>query len=178
MTTRTDGVVLLGLMGAGKSTVGRALAAATELPFVDLDARIADEAGKDIPTIFAEEGEAAFREMEAGALKRVARERPLVLAVGGGTPVRASNWPVMEEIGRCVWLDVDPETAARRADDGSRPLLYEADPEAKLRALLAARREAYARAELRVDAGRPVDEVVDRILRALDESRGHAEGGS
>ena len=152
---------LIGLPGAGKSTLGRELAAYYQRPFLDLDAVIVAEAGQSIPAIFAAEGEAGFRRREASALAAVAaRPEQLVVATGGGTPCFHDNLTVLRQSGFVLWLAVPvPELARRLAASGqvaARPLLAPAgtpdDPEAALsshlRRTLAARERFYAQAHL------------------------------
>lgn len=162
------GVVLVGLMGAGKTTVGRLVAARLGLPFVDLDARIEADAGRPIPEIFAVEGEAAFRDRESAAIRALAGEPPMVVATGGGAPIRDENWTVLRSLGLTVWLDLDPVLAAERASrQGGRPLLIDVDPVARMQALHGARVGRYAEAELRLDATRPPAVNAEAILDAL-----------
>ena len=151
----TDGgkrhVYLTGFMGAGKSAVGRELAARLGLRFVDLDDRIVERAGREIATIFDELGEATFRDLESEELGRVADEAASVVATGGGVVERASNVRRMEATGTVVYLKADFDLLARRAgtDRGpSRPLFR--DPEAARRRLRR-RRPAYERCELSVE---------------------------
>lgn len=162
------GVVLVGLMGAGKTTVGRLVATRLGLPFVDLDARIEADAGRPIPEIFAVEGEAAFRDRESAAIRALAGEAPMVVATGGGAPILDDNWTVLRSLGLTVWLDLDPVRAAERAArQGGRPLLIDVDPVARMQALHAARAGRYAEAELRLDATRPPAVNAEAILDAL-----------
>lgn len=162
------GVVLVGLMGAGKTTVGRLVAARLGLPFIDLDARIEAEAGRPIPEIFAGEGEAAFRDRESAAIRALAGEPPAVVATGGGAPIRDDNWTILRSLGLTVWLDLDPAHAAERAArQGGRPLLADVDPVARMQALHTARAGRYAEAELRLDATRPPAASAEAILDAL-----------
>lgn len=117
-------VVLVGPMGSGKSTLGRALATRLGLDFVDLDARIETEAGIDIPAIFASEGEAGFRTRESRMLAAALAEAPAVIATGGGAVLAEANRIAMQAAGTVVYLQVDPATQlARLADDSRRPLL-------------------------------------------------------
>lgn len=165
---RGDAVILIGLMGAGKTSVGRELAARMQREFIDLDAAIVATAGRAIPEIFATDGEDAFRELESEVLEELAeRGGSMVLATGGGTPLRPRNWETLKRLGTIVWLDVAPEVAAARAQGGGRPLLHDTDPLTKMRQLHAVRAPVYARADVRVDANAPVAEVVATIAAAL-----------
>jgi shikimate dehydrogenase len=140
-------IALVGLMGAGKSSVGKALARLARLPFVDADKEIEAEAGMSVSRIFELEGEASFRAREARVIDRItSTPGPAVLSTGGGALGSAAVTSALRERCLTVWLHVAPETAAARAADGSRPLLAGGDPEVRLRALEAERRGAYASA--------------------------------
>lgn len=162
-------VVLVGFMAAGKSTVGRRLARRTGYGFVDLDRVVEELAGRPVPEIFREEGEAAFREMEARATRELDDRREVVVAAGGGwmaRPELRDRWTGAVR----VWLRVSPEEAVRRLEGSlaSRPKLDPADPVAAARRLLERRRGDYARAEVAVDtAGRTPEEVAREVLRRL-----------
>ena len=168
---RDRSVLLTGMMGAGKSRVGRALASVLHFDFLDSDALVEKAAGMKIAEIFAREGEAGFRRREREALAGLP-ERRCVVALGGGAVVAAENRALLAAKGRLVWLDAEPETLAERIGDASeRPLLAGLDRAgrvAKLAALAAERRPAYAQAELRVvtDA-RNVDSICSELVRAL-----------
>jgi shikimate kinase/3-dehydroquinate synthase len=161
---RTDGgIALTGFMGAGKSTVGRALAGKLGLPFVDLDARIEEEHGP-IPAIFASRGEAAFRSLERKALQAVLEQavsEPIVVALGGGALVDPRSRLAVERTLHTVFLDIPLETAGARIGAASgRPVWSEAE------ARYASRTAIYASARSRVDATQPVDDVVQAVISA------------
>ncbi len=167
--------------GSGKSTLGRRLAAHFAYPFLDLDAAIVARAGRSIPAIFAAEGEAYFRQLEADALREVvARPGPLVLATGGGTPCFHANLAVLQAAGLTLWLDVPvPVLAARLRRGGlaKRPLLAAAPAagptppgapdalETQLRETLVARRGFYALAQLQLPDTRLAG-VLARLAKA------------
>lgn len=159
-------IALVGLPGAGKSTVGRRLAARLRLPFQDSDAAIEAEAGLNVAEIFAEAGEAAFRSLERRAIARLAEGPPGVLATGGGAFLDPGSRALLLANCTVIWLDGDIDIFAARA--GPRPMLDAADPAGSLRRLAAARNPIYAEAHLRIDCGtlRP-DAVVNRVLAAL-----------
>jgi shikimate kinase len=162
-------VYLVGMMGAGKSAVGRPLAEALGYRFVDADSALEQAAGRPIPEVFASEGEAGFRELETAVLDGIASWHSLVVATGGGVVTRAVNWGHLRQ-GVVVWLDA-PEAVLLerlRADPTPRPLLAQADPAERLAALLQERRRLYGQADLRVAQGNETPEVVARrVIEAL-----------
>ncbi|GAA4793573.1 shikimate kinase [Lysobacter hankyongensis] len=137
-------LVLVGPMGAGKSSIGRRLARTCGLPFVDLDREIETRAGTDIPMIFAHEGEAGFRRRERETLADLLEGAPCVLATGGGAVLDPDNRARMRRRGFVVYLCIDVDTQlARLANDRSRPLIVADDREAVLRRLAAERGPLY-----------------------------------
>ncbi|HEY9811767.1 MAG TPA: shikimate kinase [Halomicronema sp.] len=141
---------LIGMMGAGKTTVGRLLATQLNYRFVDTDEMIEKVVGKSITEIFAEEGETSFRELESKVLGEVAAYKNLVVATGGGIILRQENWGYLRH-GVVVWLDVGVEQLyARVKEDKSRPLLQDPNPMAKLQSLLESRQSLYSQADVRV----------------------------
>ena len=164
-------IALVGLMGAGKSTVGQRLATRLGLPFVDVDAEIERAAGLDLPSIFDRYGEAAFRDCERRVVARLAEGPAQVIATGGGAFVDESTRRLL--LARChvLWLDAPLERlAARVGRRGGRPLLDGRDPIAVLAELAAARAPFYAEAHIRINASGDRDETVARILAALPPS--------
>jgi len=165
-------VLLAGMMGSGKSAVGRLLAKRLGWDFIDTDREIEAEAGAKVAEIFAREGEPRFREREREVL-RALPGMGAVVALGGGAVVDARNREILAEKGTLVWLDASPEAlAARTAGDTGRPLLAGLDRDARiarLRELAAARRDAYSHAALRIDteAHTPAS-VADAIVRVLE----------
>ncbi|HOU15899.1 MAG TPA: 3-dehydroquinate synthase [Anaerolineae bacterium] len=164
-------LVLTGFMGTGKTTVGREVARRLGRAFVDMDDIIAARAGKPIPRIFAENGEAAFRALEAAVCAELSAQDGLVIATGGGALVDAENRRVMQRGGVVICLDATPDEILRRVGDNhERPLLNVADPRAEVARLLAARREAYAAIPWHVQTdGRAVEDVATQVL-ALAET--------
>ena len=160
---------LVGMMGAGKSSVGRPLAEALGYRFLDADTALEQAARRPIPEIFASEGEEGFRELETAMLDGIAAWHSLVVATGGGVVTRPVNWGHLRQ-GVVIWLDAPEELLLRRlrADRTARPLLEEADPAARLTALLEARRPLYAQADLTVAQGEEAPaQVAARVLAAL-----------
>ncbi|HUR91634.1 MAG TPA: shikimate kinase [Gemmatimonadaceae bacterium] len=156
-------VFLIGLPGAGKSTIGQAVAAKLHLPFVDLDRDIESAAGKSIERIFLEDGEPRFREMEAEATARIPRT-PAIVAPGAGWISNEAVRVLVRHTGPAIYLRVEPRTAASRlgAAVADRPLLA-GDPVERLERLLADRRELYESADASVDTELyPFEEVVQR----------------
>lgn len=160
---------LVGMMGAGKSAVGRPLAEALGYRFIDADTTLEQVAGRSIAEIFASDGEAGFRQLETAVLGQIAGWHSLVVATGGGVVTRSQNWGHLHQ-GVVIWLDAPEELLLSRltADPTRRPLLEQSDPAARLRALLEQRRPLYAQADLQVPQGTESPaEVAARVLAAL-----------
>lgn len=160
---------LVGMMGSGKSTVGRPLAEALGYRFLDADTALEGVAGRTIPEIFASDGETGFRDLETAVLGELSAWHSLVVATGGGVVTRPQNWGHLRQ-GVVVWLDAPAERllARLRKDPSPRPLLNSADPEGRLRALLAQRLPLYGQADLRIPQGdEPAREVAEHVLEAL-----------
>jgi shikimate kinase len=170
------GVVLVGFMGSGKSSVGRELARRIGAEFVDADAWIERKAGRRIRVLFAEEGEPAFREMEKAALREILAVKGRVVAAGGGAFLDEGNRRLMKAYGEVVYLEASAETVlGRLAMDASRPLLQGADRESVVRDLLDRRAPEYRRADHTVPTdGLTVKEIAGRIIELLKtrEDRG------
>ena len=166
-------IVLVGLPGAGKTTVGRRLAERLGLGFVDGDEAIERAAGASVADIFARDGEASFRDLERRTMAALAGGPPRVIASGGGAFADPATRALV--LARCVavWLDAEPAALAARVGGGGRRPLVGADrPLASLQRLAAAREPAYAEAHLRVAAGdAPPAIVAERILAALTGRR-------
>lgn len=174
-------IVLVGMMGSGKSSVGRRLAARLGLPFVDADTEIETAAHMTIPEIFAQRGEAEFREGERRVISRVLTTRaPLVLATGGGAFMNAETRARVKELGISVWLKAEPDVLMRRVRKRSnRPLLQTADPEATLRRMLAEREPVYALADITIQSSdEPHEIVVGETIAALGDYLGPATGAT
>jgi shikimate kinase/nucleoside-diphosphate-sugar epimerase len=149
---RLPNIIIIGLMGCGKSTVGRIVASKLGYQFADTDGIVCAESLSTIPKIFEREGEAGFRIRESAALRRLLGSKNHVIATGGGIVTQPQNLPLLRHLGFVVWLEADPKVlAARTASSTDRPLLQEEDPLAKLERLLGARRDLYAQlADLRI----------------------------
>ena len=162
-------VVLVGLMGAGKSCVGRKLAAKIGRPFVDADAEIEAAADMTINEIFDRMGEAAFREGERRVMTRLLDGPPAVVASGGGAFIENETRAVIQAKGISVWLRADLDLLVKRtAGRGHRPILNAGDPREVLRKLIDKRYPVYAEADLIVDTlDQPADVTVDRVLASL-----------
>lgn len=162
-------IVLVGMMGSGKSSVGRRLAARIGIPFVDADAEIEKAAGMSITDIFAVRGEAEFRSGEVRVIRRVLQGGPQVLSTGGGAFMDPETRAAVAASGISIWLnaefDILMKRIRRRHD---RPLLKTSDPGATLRKLMTERDPIYALADLIVESrDEPHDRIVDDIIRAL-----------
>ncbi|WP_394114796.1 3-dehydroquinate synthase [Xanthobacter lutulentifluminis] len=162
-------IVLVGMPGAGKSSVGRRLAKRLGLAFVDADEEIERAAGMPIPEIFAQRGEAEFREGEKRVMVRLLQSGPCVLATGGGAFMNADTRAAVAQSGVSVWLRADLNTLLRRVRKRTdRPLLAQGDPAQKLAALLAQRGDTYALADVTVDSRDVVHElVVEEVIGAV-----------
>jgi shikimate kinase len=165
----TRPIVLVGLMGAGKSTVGRRLAKRLGIPFVDADEEIERAADHSIPEIFDRFGEPAFRDGERRVIARLIEGPPKVIATGGGAFMNEATRALILDRCTAVWLDAEVPTLARRvARRNTRPLLRERDPAEVLTELAERRNPVYAEAHVRIPT-EPVahEEVVNRIVEAL-----------
>jgi XRE family transcriptional regulator, aerobic/anaerobic benzoate catabolism transcriptional regulator len=166
-------VALIGLRGAGKSTVGARLARALKVPFLELDALIEEAAGLPLAQIFEMHGERYFRRLEREMLSRFAAGAgPAVLAAGGGLVTDLETFGILRASCRTIWLSATPRDHYRRvqAQGDRRPMAGSADAMAELEALLAARRPLYAMADLTIDTSTvPVTEAVRRIAHAMHD---------
>jgi len=162
-------IVLVGLMGAGKSTIGKRLATRLNLPFVDADTEIEKAADLTIPEIFARHGEAYFRAGEVRVVARILESGPQILATGGGAYMNPETRARIAERGISVWLKADLDVLMKRVRRrNDRPLLKADDPEAVLRRLMDERYPVYAEASVTVMSREAAhDEIVDDVLRAL-----------
>ncbi len=159
-------VFLVGFMAAGKTTVGRALAATLAFDFVDLDEYIEKQAGKSVRDIFAEMGEGRFRRLERQAISESRHWQKTVVALGGGAYINEGNRQMLRDIGTTFWLDCPLEVCLSRiAADGSRPL---AKSREQMRELLASRLPAYAHSDYRISVdGKSIAEIVAEVCARL-----------
>ena len=163
-------VVLVGMMGSGKTAIGRSLAAFLDVSFVDSDAAIEEAAALTIPEIFARDGEAFFRKREAEVLRRLLSGPPGIVSTGGGAFLAAENRAAIVEMGIALWLDADLETLWERVrHKDTRPLLRTKDPKATLTAIYEERQPIYALAGLRlpVNGAASIDETTRAVIQTL-----------
>jgi len=163
---KADKLYLVGFMGAGKTTVARALARRTGWRVEDIDERIEARERRTVASIFAQQGEPYFRQLERVVLSELLALRHVVVATGGGTFAEPDNQALMLADGVVAWLDLSlTHVLSRVPADGRRPL---AADRARMEQLFARRQLAYARAHVRVDAARPVEEIVGQLLEWID----------
>src|SRR5215813_11931927 len=162
-------IVLIGMMGAGKSTIGRRLASRLRLPFLDADSEIETAAGMTIPEIFELHGEPHFRDGEARVIARLLESGPAVLATGGGAFMREETRHRIGDKAVSIWLKADPDIIMRRVKRrADRPLLQTADPAATVNRLISEREPVYRHADITI-ASRdvPHDKIVEECIEAL-----------
>lgn len=163
-------VVLVGMMGSGKSAVGAALARILNVPFLDSDTEIVRAANMSIPEVFERDGEQFFRDKETQVITRLLENERAILSTGGGAFLAERNRQVIAEKGVAVWLRADLELLwSRVRHKSNRPLLRTSDPHATLRELCIAREPTYALADLVVDA-RPeysIEEMAQQVIKML-----------
>ncbi|WP_374472367.1 shikimate kinase [Phenylobacterium sp.] len=164
-------IALVGLMGVGKSSAGRRLANALDLPFRDADSEVEAAAGRSISDIFSDLGEAAFREGERRVIARLLDQPPHVLATGGGAFINPETRALIKSKAVSVWLKADLDVLARRVSrKDTRPLLAGKDPLQVLKAQAEVRYPAYAEADITVETGDTAHHVtVDQVIRALTQ---------
>jgi shikimate kinase len=162
-------IAVVGLMGAGKSSIGRRLAHALGLPFVDADEEVERAAARSIPDIFEELGEAAFRDGERRVIARLLEEPPHVLATGGGAFMHPATRDLIGRKAISVWLKADMEVLLRRVERrNDRPLLRQGDPREVLEQLARERYPIYAQADITVESGEAAHQAtVEAIIQAL-----------
>ena len=160
---------LIGMMGAGKTTVGQELAKQLSYGFLDADNVIEQATGQTISQLFASEGEAGFRQIESDVLAQICAFTKLVISTGGGVILQQKNWSYLRH-GLIVWLDVPVELLyTRLAADTTRPLLQDVDLKQKLRSLLEQRQALYNQADLRISVteGETPEQIATRVLQKI-----------
>lgn len=163
-------VVLVGMMGAGKTAVGKALAARLDVPFLDSDAEIEAAANMSIPEIFTRDGEPFFRAREAQVINRLLENERCILSTGGGAFMAGGNRHAITEKGVSVWLNAPLDLLWQRVKHkDSRPLLRTGDPYGTLKGLFDTRCPIYAEADLKLDvgAGWSIEDTTTRVIEAL-----------
>ncbi len=167
-------IVLVGLPGSGKTTVGRIVAEQLHAGFVDVDSVLNRKEGKPIAMIFAEKGEPAFREMERKEMEAALANQPAVLAPGGGWAAQPGALEAARATGYVIYLKTRPETAASRAaPSGTRPVLMGEDPEARMRTLIKEREPFYTRADGKVETDKKTaEQVAAEVVRLAQTSAG------
>jgi shikimate kinase len=162
-------IVLVGMMGAGKSTIGRRIAARLRLPFLDADSEIEAAAGMTIPEIFEVHGEPHFRDGEARVIARLLESGPAVLATGGGSFMREETRRRIGDKAVSIWLKADADIIMRRVKRrADRPLLQTADPAATVSRLMTEREPVYRHADITIASrDEPHDKIVDECMDAL-----------
>jgi shikimate kinase len=165
-------IVLVGMMGAGKSSVGRSLQRQSGLGRLDIDEILVAEFGMPITEIFEKHGEEKFRDAETEVLRRLAPDRPAIIVTGGGIVLRQENVNLLKTVGTVVWLAADEATLFERAARRDhRPLLQKENPRAVFSKLFRERESLYAAAaDIRIDTSRMAhDEVAETILNKIEE---------
>lgn len=185
MLNSTTNIFLVGLMGSGKTTIGRALAKRLNKRFIDADHEIESRTGASIPLIFEIEGEASFRQREADVIRDLTAQEGIVLATGGGAVLTENSRRLLKERGVVVYLRASVSSILQRTShDRNRPLLQTADPKARIEELSQQRGPLYEEvAHITVETGRPnVQTVVQNILAQLEkhttaDDEAHAASG-
>lgn len=163
-------IVLVGMMGSGKTAIGRALAVRLDVPFLDSDAEIVEAAQSSIAEIFERDGEAFFRRRESEVIDRLLSGSPCILSTGGGAFLAERNRNSIAKFGTAVWLDASLDLLWERVrHKDTRPLLKTADPFATLSEIYAQRSPIYRRAGVHVDvdAGASIEETTENVLQTL-----------
>ena len=166
-------LVLIGFMGTGKSTVGKALAKKTGRSLVDIDQRIEESQKRRIADIFEKDGEAAFRRLEKQAIQEAVLGSGLVITTGGGAVMDPENFSALKERGIVLLLEAQPDTIYKRVKDSRhRPLLHSSDVMGEIRRLLSARQGQYDRADFKFSTdGKSASQVTDEILAKLGDAK-------
>jgi len=168
----TKNIVLTGLMGSGKTTLGKYLAQNTGMEFVDTDELIVQKAGKPISQIFADDGELYFRDLEAKTIEEASHKSGRIISTGGGAVLREENMANLKKTGIVFYLEAPAQILYDRVkDDTSRPLLKVDNPLEKLEQLLAQRRSHYETADFKVNTGGKSLEETSKLVLELYQTR-------
>lgn len=164
-------VVLVGMMGCGKTAIGSRVATSLEVPFVDLDQEIEQNEGKTIPEIFAKYGEAYFRDKEQQTIRDILNSKICILATGGGAFINSDTRQLIKKLGTSVYIRADYEVLLERVSrKHNRPLLEKGDKGEILKGLMQKRCPIYEEADITVDSSESIHEaVVEQIIEALSE---------
>ncbi|MFA6618592.1 MAG: shikimate kinase [Candidatus Neomarinimicrobiota bacterium] len=161
-------VFLTGMMGTGKSTVGKELAKKLNCKFIDLDDEIIKKAGKSIETIFTDEGEASFRTWEMKTAQELNLTKRSVIATGGGFPLKEANRDWMSQNGKTIWLSASAEHILDRIKDENRPLLPKPITKSHIENILNKRLDIYQKADLQIDTeDKSPDAIADEIIKRI-----------
>ena len=165
-------ISLIGFMGTGKSTVGQKLAQKLDYQFIDLDHEIVKEDGREIPAIFAQDGEEYFRDLETKVTDKIGSQDQQVIATGGGVVLKDQNIANLKQNGILILLTAQPEEIYERTkDDSNRPLLEVDDPLAKIRSLLSERQDRYQCTPYQIDTtDLEINEVVAEALTIVENN--------
>ena len=165
-------IILTGFMGTGKSTLGRLLAKSINYDFVDTDTEIENREGRSIEEIFKQDGEASFRKLESNLVTELAQMQGLVIATGGGLVVNPNNVEALEQTGQIICLTASAEEILDRVSNQQtvRPLLQEADPQAKIVELLQQRATIYQQFLQLSTSHVTIDKLLDKLLKLISDS--------
>ncbi len=166
-------IIITGMPGSGKSTIGRMVAHKTNLDFFDLDNIIEKNEGEKISEIFKKNGEKYFRELENSAIRNLNSKNFFVLSTGGGTVENSDNAEFLKKTGLIFYLKIEPDLIFERIkNDFSRPLLLKSDPREELKKIYARRKKNYELANYTIDASKDVDEITDEIVKIYEKING------
>lgn len=177
MNQKHASIYLVGMMGSGKSTIGKVLARAMDMPFIDLDHQIEAKCGVKIPVIFEIEGEEGFRKREAQVLEEVTEQEGIVMATGGGAILQPDNRALLRQRGIVVYLKASVDELYRRTcRDRNRPLLATQDPKGRLRELLTQREALYDEvADIVMEtSSSTVTAVAQKLIERINQYRDHS----
>ena len=169
-------ISLIGMMGSGKTTVGKLLAARTGRRFLDVDTVIEQERGMTIAEIFSGAGEREFRRLEKEAVEKLLKTDNMVVSTGGGLAADIENMDRLKKMGPVIWLYASPEETLKRVGGTEkRPLLNVEEPEKRIKSILSARESCYSRADFRIDTtGKTPEQITEEILTFLGD---YSHGG-